>query len=252
MSRSFVELDRFFNPKGVAVIGASKSFAKTGTQILFSILAGGFKGGIYPINPKETEILGLKAYPSLKETPSGADLAIICVQAKLVPKVIIECGEAGIGFGIVISSGFSEVSREGKDQEEEILEAAQKGGMRIIGPNCMGLVSSGVNFHALMNMLIPMAGSASVISQSGTIGSLTSIYGSEQSIGFSKFISTGNETDLRTEDFIEYLASDPQTKVISAFVEGIKNGKRFIEVAKEAAMKKPLIVLKRGDLRSRR
>ena len=246
MSQQITDLDRFFNPKSVAIIGASKSFAKTGTAILFSVLAGGFKGGIYPINPKETEIMGLKAYPNLKTTPTRADLAIICVQAELVPQVVMECGEAGIGFGIVISSGFGEVNEEGKDQEKEIAKAAQSSGMRIIGPNCMGLVSAGADFYALMNMLIPMAGKASVISQSGTIGSLASIYGSEQSIGFSKFISTGNEADLRTEDFIEYLATDPQTKVISAFVEGIQDGKRFIQVAKEASRKKPLIVLKGG------
>ena len=246
ISRSNKNLDRFFNPESVALIGASKSFAKTGTQILFSILAGGFKGQIYPINQKETEIMGLKAYSSLKETPTIADLAIICVQAGVVPQVIRECGEAGISFGIVISSGFGEVSRQGKNLEEEILKAAHKGRVRIIGPNCMGLVSSGANLHALMNMLIPMDGSAAVISQSGTIGSLTSIYGSEQGIGFSKFISTGNEADLHTEDFIEYLASDPQTKVLSAFIEGIKDGKRFLQVAKEAVKKKPLIVLKGG------
>ena len=246
MSEPSAGLDRLFNPKSVAVIGASKSFAKTGTAILFSILAGGYKGEIYPINPKETEILGLRAYSSLNTTPTTPDVAIICVQAELVPQVITECGEAGIGFGIVISSGFGEVGKEGKGQEKEVLKAARIGGMRLIGPNCMGLVSSGASFYALMNMLIPMAGSASVVSQSGTIGSLCSIYGSEQGIGFSKFISSGNEVDLSTEDFIEYLASDPQTNVISAFVEGIKDGKRFIEVAKETAKKKPLIVLKGG------
>ena len=246
MSYQIPELDRFFNPGSVAVIGASKSFAKTGTAILFSILAGGFKGEIYPINPKESEIMGLKSYSDLKATPIPPDLALICVQAELVPRVVMECGEAGIRFGIVISSGFGEVSREGKVQEQEIAKAAQSSGMRIIGPNCMGLVSAGAEFYALMNMLIPMAGKASVISQSGTIGSLASIYGSEQSIGFSKFISTGNEADLHTEDFIEYLATDPETSVISAFVEGIQDGKRFIQVAKEAARKKPLIVLKGG------
>ena len=246
MSEPSAGLDRLFNPKSVAVIGASKSFAKTGTAILFSILAGGYRGEIYPINPKETEILGLRAYSSLNITPTTPDVAIICVQAELVPQVITECGEAGIGFGIVISSGFGEVGKEGKDQEKEVLKTARIGGMRIIGPNCMGLVSSGASFYALMNMLIPMAGSASIVSQSGTIGSLCSIYGSEQGIGFSKFISSGNEVDLRTEDFIEYLASDPQTNVISVFVEGIQYGKRFIKVAKETSKKKPVIVLKGG------
>ena len=246
MSEPYEGLDRLFNPKSVAVIGASKSFAKTGTAILFSILAGGFRGGIYPINPRETEILGLKAYSNLKAVPTKVDLALICVQAELVPQVVTECGEAGIGFGIVISSGFSEIGNGGKDLQKEVLETARAGGMRIIGPNCMGLVSTGVSFYALMNMLIPMAGSASIVSQSGTIGSLCSVYGSEQGVGFSKFISSGNEADLRTEDFIEYLASDTQTTVISAFVEGIQHGKRFIEVAKEATKRKPLIVLKGG------
>ncbi|MDY6853900.1 MAG: CoA-binding protein [Thermodesulfobacteriota bacterium] len=246
MSEDFARLDRLFNLKSVAIVGASGSIAKTGTAILFSIIAGGFRGEIYPINPKESEILGLKAYPSLKATPQKADVTIICVQAKAVIKVIEECKEAGVDLGIVITSGFGEVDQNGKDLEEEIVKAARMANVRFIGPNCMGLVSANPSFFALMNMLIPLVGNVSVISQSGTVGSLTSIYGSEQSIGINKFISTGNEADLHSEDFIEYLACDPHTDVISVFIEGIKNGERFIKIAKETAVRKPLIVLKGG------
>ena len=246
MSGNKKNFDRLFNPKSVAVVGASKSIAKTGTTILFSILAGEYKGEIYPINPKEKTVMGLKAYPNLQATPTNADLAIVCVKSEYVPSVIKECGDAGVGFAVVISSGFGEVSPQGKALEADILEAAKPYKTRIIGPNCMGMVSAGAGFFALMNMLIPKPGNVSVISQSGTIGSLTSVYGSEQGIGFEKFISSGNETDLHVEDFIEYLASDPETDVISVFMEGVKNGKRFFETTREAALEKPIVILKGG------
>jgi len=246
MSKIFTELDKLFNMESVAIIGASGSFNKTGTAILFSIIAGGFKGTIYPINPKEKEIFGIKTYENLKSTPTKIDLAIICIRAEIVPQVIKECSEADIGYCIVISAGFGEVNEEGKELEKEVLEAAKMTGMRILGPNCMGIMNSDINFYALMNMLIPIPGNASIISQSGTIGSLSCIYGSEQRVGFNKYISIGNSIDLDTEDFIEYLTYDNQTKIISVFIEGIKNGKRFIEVAKKASKKKPLIVLKGG------
>jgi acetyl coenzyme A synthetase (ADP forming)-like protein len=240
------ELDSLFNPRSVAVIGASGSLNKIGAMTLLSIIGGGFKGKIYPINPAEEEILGLKVYTTLKEVPDNVDLAIICVSAALVSQVVKECAEAGVKFGIVISSGFSEVSEEGKKLEKEIVEIARKGGMRIIGPNCMGMASAEVNFYALINMLIPRAGNVSVVSQSGTLCSLAMMAASEQSIGFSRFISSGNEADLHSEDFIEYFAHDPQTKVILAFIEGVRDGQKFFRVAKEASRNKPLIVLKAG------
>lgn len=246
MENTIKQLDRLFYPKSIAVVGASKSLSKIGTAILFSIIAGGFKGKIYPINPKENEILGLKTYPSLKEIDEPVDLVIICIQAELVPRVVQESCETGISFGVIISSGFGEVGDAGKNLEIAVLNAAREGGMKIAGPNCMGIVSSNVNLHALLNMLIPKKGDVSVISQSGTIGSLTSVYGSEQGFGINKFISTGNELDLHTDDFIEYLAEDEETKVISVFVEGIKNGKRFFDIAKKASKKKPLVILKGG------
>ncbi len=240
------ELEPLFNPRSVAVIGASKSPAKTGTMTLLSIMAGRFNGEIYPINPKEDEILNLKAYPNLKEVPSDIDLAIICVPATSVARVIEDCTEVGVKFGVITSSGFGEVNEEGEKVEKEIAETARCGGMRIIGPNCMGIASSSMSFYALMNMLIPVGGSVSVVSQSGTLGSLAMVAASEQSVGFSKFISSGNEADLHTEDFIEYLAHDPQTKVILAFIEGIKDGGKFFKVAKEATKNKPFVVLKGG------
>ncbi len=246
MTDKLAEFNSLFNPQSIAVIGASKSFSKTGTAILFSIIAGGYKGNLYPINRKETSILGLTAYPDLFSTPSKADLVIICVRAEFVQAIIAECAKAAIGFVSIISSGFGEISLKGKKEEEKIIKIARKNNMRLIGPNCMGLTSSEASLHALMNMLIPKAGDVSIISQSGTVGSLIACYGSEQGIGISRFISSGNEADLHAEDFIEYLAVDPKTKVITAFIEGIKNGKRFLSVTKEAARLKPVIILKGG------
>ena len=241
-----MNLDHLFNPKSIAVVGASRSPGKVGTMTLLSIIGGGFKGEIYPINPKEEEISGLKAYKSVKETPSKADIAIICVPTSSVPQVVKECAGAKVRFGVVISSGFGEVDKKGKDLQQEVVKIARKGGMRLIGPNCMGMASSQAHFYALMNMLIPMAGDVSVVSQSGTLGSLCMVYASEQSVGFNKFISSGNEADLHTEDFIEYLALDPETKVIFSFLEGIRDGRKFLSAAKEATKRKPFIVLKGG------
>ena len=241
-----LDLDPLFHPKGVAVLGASQSLTKTGAMILLSIVSGRFRGKVYPINPREKEILGVTAYSDLRKVPGDIDLAIICVPAASVSQAVKECAEVGVKFGLVISSGFGEVSEEGKAAEKDLIRIASRGGMRLIGPNSMGMVSSDVSLYVLMNVLLPMAGSVSVVSQSGTLGSLAMVFGSEQSVGFSKFVSSGNEADLHTEDFIEYLAHDPQTRVILSFVEGVGDGGRFLKVAREATKSKPLVMLKGG------
>ena len=241
-----MELDQLFNPQSVAMIGASTSPLKIGTTTLLSLVAGGFKSKIYPINPKGGEILGLKAYGSVKEVPGNIDLALICVPAASVLQVIRECTEAGVKMGVVITSGFAEVDEEGRRSQQEIVNVAREGGMRIVGPNCMGMMSSNSNLYALMNMAIPKKGNVSMVSQSGTLGTLAMMLASAQGIGFSSFISSGNEADLHLEDFVEYLADDPETKVILFFIEGIRDGEKFFRVTREATKKKPIIALKGG------
>ena len=246
MAGKVLDLDPLFYPTSVAVLGASQSLNKVGAIILLSIISGRFKGKVYPINQREKEILGVAAYSNMKKVPCDIDLAIICVPAASVPQAVEECAEVGVKFGLINSSGFGEVSDEGKAVETDLVRIANKGGMRLIGPNSFGMMCSDIGLYVLMNAALPMAGNVSVVSQSGTLGSVTMLLGSEQSIGFNKFISSGNEADLHSEDFIEYLAHDKKTSVILSFVEGVNDGERFGKVTKEAARNKPLVMLKGG------
>jgi len=239
--------DPLFNPEGVAIIGASNNPGKVGGMMMLSTLIGGFNTDrLYPVNNKEEEIFGLRSYKTIKDVPYRVDLAIICIPALGVKNVIEECIEKGVKFGVIISAGFSESGEEGRKREEEIVKIARHGGMRIIGPNCMGISNSKVHLHALMNMLVPKEGNVSIVSQSGTIGSLTMATGSVEGMGFSKFVSSGNEADIHTEDLIEYLTEDKDTRIILAFIEGLRDGKRFLKIAKKACEKKPFIVIKGG------
>ena len=240
------ELDFLFHPKSVAVIGASKSFAKTGTMTLFSTIGGGYTGKIYPINPKESKILGLDAYPNLNSIPDSVDLAMICVPSSKVSGVIEECVDFGVKAGVIISSGFGEIGKDGKEKEREIVEIARKGKMRLVGPNCMGVGSAKPSLYSSMNFTIPMPGNVSIVSQSGTITTLSALASSDEGIGINKYISSGNEADLHIEDFLAYFSEDPETKLIVAFIEGLRDGRRFYEVAKEVTKRKPLVVLKGG------
>lgn len=239
-------LDLLFNPKSVAVIGASASPGKIGTITLLCTIAGGFKGKIYPINPNESEILGLKAYSSVKDVPDRIDLAIICLPADTVLLAIRECNEVGVKFGVIISAGFGELGEEGRKKQKEVIEEARKGEIRLVGPNCMGIGSAAPKLYATMNFTIPKAGDVSMIAQSATIVTLTTLMASSQGIGFNKYVSSGNEADLHMEDFLEYYADDPETKVVAAYIEGVREGRRFIDASREVTKNKPFIVLKGG------
>jgi len=239
------ELDRLFNPQRIAIFGASNKI-KIGTISLLTILSGNYKGKIYLIHPRDDSILGIKAYPKLKDVPEQVDLAIISVPAEGVPSVMEDCVENGVGSAVIYSANFSEVGEEGGRLEEEVIRIAKKGGIHFVGPNCMGIVNNAINLCALMNFTIPRKGDVSMVSQSGTLGTISMINASSQGVGFNKFVSSGNEADLKMEDFIEYFAQDEDTHVIVAFIEGARGGKRFIDVIENAAENKPFIVLKGG------
>ena len=240
------DLESLFNPRSVAVIGASKSPGKTGTTVLFCMIGGGFRGKIYPINPKEEKILGLEAHKNISEVPDKVDVAIICVPAPSTPQVIKECTEAGVKFGVIISSGFGEVDENGRKLQQEIVRIAREGGMRLVGPNCMGIGSATSSLYASMNFTIPAVGNASIVSQSGTLATLITLAASDRGIGFNKYVSSGNEADLHLEDFLEYYARDPETKIVAAFIEGVREGEKFIRASNEITKSKPFIVLKGG------
>ena len=240
------DLSPIFEPKSIAVIGASNNPTKWGWIIPSNILSNGYVGKIYPVNPKGEEILGLKSYPSLLNVPGDVDLAIIVRPAPSVPQHLEECVEKGVKAAIVISGGFRETGEEGERLEREAVRIARRGGVLLVGPNTMGVWSSTVSLSALMPPVVPRSGAVALISQSGNIGTNALAFGSERGIGFSKFVSSGNEADIATEEYLDYFFRDPQTRVILAYIEGLRDGRRFIEVAKRVTKKKPIIIYKAG------
>ncbi len=243
-------LDRFeplFNPRSIAFIGASNTVTKWGFLILFNLIDGGYKGRVYPINPKDDEVMGLKAYPSVLDVPDDIDLAIIVVPPTHVIPVIKQCVEKRIPVGVVVTAGFGELGEEGKGLEREMSRVAKAGGMMLTGPNCAGVMSvNSCSMYALMPPFTPKPGYLSIASQSGNVGASMMRFSVERDMGFNKFISTGNEADLHSEDYFEYFGEDPETHVVLSYIEGPHDGRRLFDVAKSVARKKPLIMLKSG------
>ncbi len=239
-------LDHLFKPKSIAVIGASKNPGKWGFLIPMNLTLGGYEGKIYPINPKETEILGWTVYPSIADVPEPVDLVLIIVPPPTVPKVIRECaGKAKVG--LVITAGFGELGPEEKELEEDLARAAKEAGIRVVGPNCNGVMCSNpTKLYALMPSFFPSPSGVSMASQSGNIGGLTLRTAIRRDCGFGKYVSSGNEADLHMEDYFEYFLNDPDTDVILSYVEGARDGKRLMEVARRVTRQKPIVMIKGG------
>jgi len=238
------DLRPIFSPKSIAVIGASRSPMKIGYEILQNILVQGYTGKVYPINPEAPVIMGLKTQPSVIAVRDEIDLAIIAVPAEFVPKVMTECAKKKVKGAIVISSGFGEVGEKGKQLEDEVLSIARKGGIRLIGPNTLGYKDPIDNLDAAFVFGMPMPGEIALISQSGALCIGMIYYANGEHIGLSRVISIGNKADIDDADVIEYLDRDAATKVIAMYIEGIKNGKKFLDVARKA--KKPIVAIKAG------
>ncbi|MEK3765426.1 acetate--CoA ligase family protein [Solibacillus sp. FSL K6-4121] len=244
-------LDKMLNPTSVAIVGASEDAKKTGGRLLKYLVENNFEGSVYPVNPKASEIRGYKAYPSIKEIPDTIDVACIVVAAKFVPNVMRDCVERGVKNVMIYSSGFVEVGEHGKALQKEVLTIAKQGNIRILGPNTIGLASPSKNIYTAFGSALEtknkIAGSIGFISQSGAMGSALLSRAWEDNIGFSRWISVANEADLTTSDFIQVLAQDEMTKVISVFMEGLKDVEAF-ERATTAAFKqqKPVLVYKTG------
>ncbi|HDO20974.1 MAG: CoA-binding protein [archaeon GB-1867-097] len=233
-----------FNPRGVAIIGASRKPGKIGHEILKNIIEYGYKGEIYPINPKADEILGKKVYKSILEVPGTVDLAIIVIPAKFVAEVLEECGKKGVKAVAVISSGFGEVGKH--DMEEEIVEISKKYGMRLLGPNIFGLFYAPTQLNATFGPKDILQGNIAFITQSGALGIALMGWTILENIGLSAIVSVGNKADIDDDDLLEYFSKDEKTKIILIYMEGVKNGPRFIKIAKEVTKNKPIIVLKAG------
>ena len=238
-------LDKILMPKSVAVVGASTDPFKWGYMLLNAVKQSGFEGPIYPINPKAEEILGLKCYGNVKDIPGPVDMALVVVPAKFVPGVFGDLKEKGTKGAVIITSGFSEAGEEGRKLIEQTLQVA-KGSTRFIGPNCMGVTSSKAKLSALMIPFLHESGEVSFISQSGGYGLQLYIRASAMGVGVGKFISSGNESDLKGYEFVKYFGEDPETKIIAMYIEGLKEGRKWFEVAKQVSKKKPIVAIKVG------
>jgi acetyltransferase len=240
------KMDKLFNPDSIAVIGASGKKEKVGHQILKNLLK--YNKTVYPINPLADKILGKKTYSSIKDVENKIDLSIIVVPAGIVPQVLKECGEKQIKYAVIISSGFKEISGKGKKLEKEILEIAKKYKIRLIGPNCFGLINTQNNLNTTFSKDIPLNGSISFITQSGALA--VAMIGCDQTkdLSFSKIISLGNKTDLDEIDFLEVLEKDPSTKTILIYLEGLNKNKglSFFRISKKITKSKPIVILKAG------
>jgi len=240
-------MDSIFHPENITIIGASKNIMKWGTIILANIISGGYQGQLYPINLTQPRILGLQAYPSLQDLPEPPDMVFICLPANNTPDFIEECGKADAKTVVAIAGGFSESGVEGKRLEEEIREIAKKYPyMNVVGPNTMGVCNPYTNLYALMPTITLRKGTIAFVSQSGNIGTQLMSLGEKEHIGFSKFVSSGNEIVLQLEDYIEYFGEDPETQVILCYIESIKKHKKFIQITSRISQKKPIIVFKAG------
>jgi len=237
------QLDAILKPKSVAVIGASTSPDKIGYEILKNILDSGFKGSVYPINPKADVILDLSCHKSVKDIAEPPDLAVVIIPARFVPQAVQECGEAGVKGAVIITGGFSEAGDEGEALQNQVVEIAQKFGVRIIGPNCQGVNNP---HHPLCASwpLLTYKGKIALISQSGTVGAAMMDWLSEDKLGTSSFVSMGNRADVDETDLIAYFNQEPNTEVIAAYIEGIKRPDQFIKSVEQ--LQKPLVVLKSG------
>ncbi|MGD0331064.1 MAG: CoA-binding protein [Nitrososphaeria archaeon] len=245
-----MNLEFFFKPRSVAVIGASREPRKFGHVIFKNFVESEFQGKTFPVNPKADKILGFKAYTSISEIQSELDLAVIAVPAPIVPSVIDECVSKGVKAAIIISGGFKEVGERGEKLEEEIRKKIDGSGMRVIGPNCIGIYDPTDHVDTLFlpryRLRRPRGGPIAFISQSGAFGSAILDWAASQDIGISKFISIGNKIDVDEVDLLNYLSDDPLTKCIVIYVESISRGREFLEASSKITKSKPLIVLKGG------
>jgi acetyltransferase len=239
-------LNPILSPKSIAVIGATERKRSVGRTVMQNLLAGGFPGKVYPVNPIQETILGLHAFPNVAALPEVPDLAIIITPPKTVPGIIKECGQAGIHGVIIISAGFKENGAEGLELERQILEEARRSNIRIVGPNCLGVMVPGNKFNATFAADMAKPGSVGFLSQSGALCTAILDWSLKENVGFSAFVSLGSMLDVSWGDLIYHLGDDPNTKSIVIYMESIGDARGFLSAAREVALTKPIIVIKPG------
>jgi len=239
-------LDVFFSPQSVAVIGATETMGSVGRSILWNLIQTPFGGTVFPINPKRNSVLGIKAYPSVADVPERIDLAVVVVPAPAVPGVIRQCAEVGVPSAIIISAGFKESGAGGVELERQVMEEASRSGMRIIGPNCLGVMAPRSGLNATFASAMARPGDVGFISQSGALCTAVLDWSLGENVGFSAFISIGSMLDVDWGDLIDYLGDDAYTRSIVIYMESIGNARSFLSAAREVALTKPIIILKAG------
>ena len=239
-------LSGIFQPKSVAVIGATETPERVGRTLLFNLLSSPFGGTVYPVNPQRKNVLGVRAYPSVKDVPDQVDFAVIVTPSKTVPDVIGECVDAGVANAIIISAGFKEIGASGVALERQIIERARTGGMRIVGPNCLGVMNPMTGFNATFAHGTARPGRVAFVSQSGALCTAILDWSFAAEVGFSAFLSIGSMIDVGWGDLIDYLGDDHNTQAILLYMESIGNARSFLSAAREVALTKPIIVIKAG------
>ncbi len=239
-------LDELFKPKSIAIIGASETPGKVGRVVLDNLLASGFPGEIYPVNPKADKILDRQAYANVRDIPQAPEMVVIIVPAVAVPQVLRDSAESGVKYAVVISAGFKEAGPEGNKLEKELKNIVAETGIRVLGPNCLGLADTGAPYNVTFANTSPLAGRVAFISQSGALCTSVLDWSLSIGLGFSKFVSIGNKADIDETVILEALAMDDDSRVISAYLEGIDNGRRFLEVARSVSRHKPVVIFKSG------
>jgi acetyltransferase len=239
-------LDAIFAPTTVAVIGATETPGSVGRTILWNLMSNPFGGTIFPVNPKRSSVLGFKAYPKIAEIPEPVDLAVIATPAHTVPAIIQECVDAGVNGAIIISAGFKEIGEQGIELERQIMDYARQGNLRIVGPNCLGVMNPLTGLNATFASAIARPGNVAFISQSGALCTSILDWSFRENVGFSAFVSIGSMLDVDWGDLIYYFGEDPRTKSIVIYMESVGDARSFLSAAREIALSKPIIVIKAG------
>ncbi len=239
-------LDKIFRPETVAVIGATERVGSVGRTLMWNLISNPFGGTVFPVNPNRKNVLGIQTYPSISEVPAKVDLAVIVAPAPGVPALIRECVEAGVGGAIIISAGFKETGAAGAELEQQVLEEARRGRMRIVGPNCLGVMNPNTGLNATFAKGMARPGNVGLLSQSGALMTAILDRSFRENVGFSAFVSVGSMMDVSWGDLIYYLGNDPHTQSIVIYMESVGDARSFLSAAREVALTKPIIVIKPG------
>jgi acetyltransferase len=247
MKGAMRSLDKIFAPRNIAVIGASNTLGKVGTVTLANLLQGGFAGQIYPVNPNHETVQGLPAYRSVGDLPETVDLAVVCTPAQSVAELVVQCGEMGVGGMVVLTAGFRETGPLGRALDEALSNAVRRfPRMRVIGPNCLGVIVPQAKLNASFAASMPSPGRVAFVSQSGALCTAMLDWASDRALGFSHFISTGNMLDVDLADLLDYLAQDGATDAVMLYVESIERARRFMSAARACSLRKPIVAYKAG------